>query len=1023
MQWRGVPMSLDIPKSPREWDQLPFLTSTVKKKISDILESSFGSKSELTKKTGMNGIIKQGKEVSLQPRLIIFFGPDSMGIRDIIEVIKERVRSKVWDAEIYNDTNYLDLPTGLRSAIEFGRTRDRRVLVFLGDLDSIQRGISGGTENWQNLIRYVIHAAHDAPKNMTFFWWCSSPEIGKLPDSILADLRNTAECIILSEPENIQMYEEWIRLFLKEDSFVRVKKLNIQKFALKCQGYGYNDIQKVFVDVTRQFLGKQRTVTKECLEDELSRKKKINWDAFQEAAVKLGAPPRPRPLPTRRWDELIGFDKGKIAFQYMWEKIQQGKGDEFNTLLLWGTPGCGKTEFGEIAVDVSGFEPVTITGSELIGQYIGETEARMNQFFDEIESKAEHSSVLVFIDEAEKMMVPLDASHGDATVFDKALVQTLKSRLGGIKDLRNVIFIASMNMPQAFDTAILRRFSWKVFISPPNKKGYAKLWRVYLQKAAEKKGLKVRLNAEDYEKLAELTTRKFLPSKINGAGGMINEIMDCCEKNVITYELCENVIRNKNSAEDQQTIRKYERHRDELPDYLPLSTNSALEKFITQHGSELGITATVEEILDLEEKEKPIPVFKDVVNMQFEKVNIYLICSKLLEDKGWLQGKPPVLLLWGPPGTGKTYLMRAAKNTLSTKLGKKIRFHLINGGEDITVERLVKEFEKAEASAPSILFLDEAEKILSDDIMLNPMRSDVVSRYNTLVQGLEQHEARFLIVLATNKPEKLDPRVISRIFYSLPVSLPSKDVIKKFWRRFLEEYCTGIDWSQVDFSIVADESVGIAPRNIEDACWKLKIQCDALHKKIITTTDIENYLSHFPREYDVEYNNGLQKQPWFSSPVLSRGEIQDYLLKNPEIKNLLNEDSDDPDDQSNYHPLPPDYSITTDNESHESPRPEFDYFTIAVGHYFEVSIKDLPGGGIQFYGEKIKGAIEVKNGDAIHKFDTTFDFFIQPSLPKGTILLPDKFIDKNRRKIHSGKQKIKLIFYPPDEEKNRGDAC
>lgn len=975
----------------------------MRKRISDLFEGSFGPKSKHFWEKKQNKEKNNENDVSLQPRLIFFFGPETMGIRTIFDVIRERIQNKFWDAILYYGGSYIDPISDLAEAIERAGNEESPVLIFLKNLDILSRG-SQDLENWEHIIRHVVYASsQEAKSNVTLIWWCTSPDLKELPNDIIAQLKNASDTIIISEPDDEPVYAHWMKEILKDDTFKKLRRIDTSKLIQQVKGMGYEDIKDIFIDLARESSVKFTDVTMEEIEPHLIRKEKIPWEAFNDAAVKLGAPPRPRPPPTRKWDELIGLDAAKITFHHMFEKVKQGKGAKFNTMLLWGTPGCGKTEFGQIAVDISGFQPVWITGSEFIKEYVGHTERGVNNFFNLIESKAKHSPVIVFIDEAEKTMVSIDEKAPGVHDFDINLVQTFKSRLGGVQSLQNVIFIASMNLPITMDNAMKRRFMYKIFVTPPNKEGFEKLWKDYLQKAAAENDLKVSLEKQDYKKLAELTAGKYLTSSINGEGGLITDIIDCCEGKVITYDLCESVLRNNNPAENQQTIRKFERHRDDIPDKIPITTKPALERFIKQHGKELGITATVEEILHLEEKEPSGRVYKDIVNMEYEKINIFLLCEQLLIG-GWRGEKQPVLLLWGPPGTGKTTLLQATKNVFSTKLGKKISVHLLEGGEDVTADVMEYEFQKAANSAPSILVIDEAEAILPK-FTYNPQRKDTVIRYRTLVQGLEQHESRFLIVLITNKPEELDDSVVNRVFSRIYVPIPPIEVLSQIWKRFLTEICSNLDISQIDTAYLASQSEGVAPRQIQDICVKLRIRCDAIQKKYVTMSDLNFYLETIPRERDLERYEQLRKV-FVDDPIIDRKSYRDVISSNPKLTEILGCDDREPTLEltSFYQP------------SASGPLlPGFEWFFIKSSPYAEISGKDLPRFGVKRPMKKIVGTIQMLlDEDTIYTFKEEFEFFVKPLLPRGVILLPETFIHNHRELLKKDRARIKLIF--PDAE-------
>ena len=117
---------------------------------------------------------------------------------------------------------------------------------------------------------------------------------------------------------------------------------------------------------------------------------------------------------------------------------------------------------------------------------------------------------------------------------------------------------------------------------------------------------------------------------------------------------------------------------------------------------------------------------------------------------------PKVVLLHGPPGTGKTRLAQAVANESDAE------FFTINGPEIMgsaygeSEKRLREVFEEAERSQPAIVFIDEIDSIA-------PKRQNVsgeaekrlVAQLLTLMDGL-QSRSNLVVIAATNRPDAID---------------------------------------------------------------------------------------------------------------------------------------------------------------------------------------------------------------------------------------------------------------------------
>ncbi|KAL3677464.1 hypothetical protein R1sor_027412 [Riccia sorocarpa] len=139
--------------------------------------------------------------------------------------------------------------------------------------------------------------------------------------------------------------------------------------------------------------------------------------------------------------------------------------------------------------------------------------------------------------------------------------------------------------------------------------------------------------------------------------------------------------------------------------------------------------------------------------------------------------KPPKgILLYGPPGSGKTLIARAVANETGAF------FFLINGPEIMSKlageseSNLRKAFEEAEKNAPSIIFIDEIDSIAPKrEKTQGEVERRIVSQLLTLMDGLKSR-AHVIVMGATNRPNSIDPalRRFGRFDREIDIGVPDE---------------------------------------------------------------------------------------------------------------------------------------------------------------------------------------------------------------------------------------------------------
>lgn len=183
--------------------------------------------------------------------------------------------------------------------------------------------------------------------------------------------------------------------------------------------------------------------------------------------------------------------------------------------------------------------------------------------------------------------------------------------------------------------------------------------------------------------------------------------------------------------------------------------------------------------------------FKDVAGMQalkdylLQKV-IFVIKDRETAARYRLKA-PNGMLLYGPPGCGKTYIAEkfADETGFNFMLVKAsdLGSSLVHGSQ----EKIKKLFEQAERNAPIVLCFDEFDAVVPD----RGARGNeyVASEVNEFLSQMNNCSERGIFIVATsNRPDKIDPAILrtGRIDKQVYVPLPDYEARKELFRMYLE---------------------------------------------------------------------------------------------------------------------------------------------------------------------------------------------------------------------------------------------
>ena len=507
-----------------------------------------------------------------------------------------------------------------------------------------------------------------------------------------------------------------------------------------------------------------------------------------------------------KWKEIIGLDhvKKKII-----EKIQipllfpEKKVPPASSIILFGPDGCGKSKIIKVLAEETGARmiPISLRNLESVSAQVLEST----------------TPTIFVVDEIDIIAPPVEQREMFLTTF--RMQDPMITLMGVLNDIKNskkpIVLIGISDNPDLISPMLLKQeyISELIYVNPPDKSNR----KLILKKFLEGKPLSKEIN---FEELAEKT------------------------KNYSIYDLSKLIKETelnwiKKTWKEESEI-QMEDFQEALKEMMPSITSSLINQFEN--------TSRKYGVLEKESKEKLLS-WGDLGGYESVKEQLQNIEGIFKGNQMSYKYKlrpPKGILLFGPPGCGKTYIARILAATTDSNFQYASAPDLLSKWLGESEKNLRDIFTLAKLSAPSILFFDELDGLAFERSRTtdHPYLSTLISTFLTEISDLNEDD-QVLVIGATNRPEDIDPAFLrpGRLDERIAIPPPDENAREKIFEIHLRDLPLEKD---IDLKMLAQKTKGYTGAEIEYICESTQraVAVEAMKTNKFKKIKMEAILNH-----------------------------------------------------------------------------------------------------------------------------------------------------------------------------------
>jgi ATP-dependent metalloprotease FtsH len=446
--------------------------------------------------------------------------------------------------------------------------------------------------------------------------------------------------------------------------------------------------------------------------------------------------------------------------------IAESMGVNFNGILLYGPPGTGKTFIARATAGEFNLNFLSVKVSDMTSSYQAASTQMITKIF---KTAAENTPCLLFFDEFEGVVS--ERSSGGLSTEDVRIVNQLLRSLEEIRSLHGkVIVMAATNNKEKLDEAVVRpgRFDRQIHVPLPDVDARTLIIEHILRDKPVAKNIDATILAHISDGMSSAEIAAAIEKAIFGI--LTTSLADNYTETtspIISQEQLVDAFRNL-YAREKQTV-KWIGWDDIILSDETVDALKKLVKFIEN------------------------PDLTDRMNID----------------------APRGVLLFGPPGTGKTTIARVIANEANASFSSISAADIYSKWLGESEQRIQKLFSEARKHRPSIIFIDEIDAMMRTRGGGGSEHTDKIT--NQILQEIDgiANSAGIFIIGATNAPALIDPALLrgGRLAEKIEIPLPATREREKLFALFLRKAHQASD---VNITALAACTTGFSSADIKE---------------------------------------------------------------------------------------------------------------------------------------------------------------------------------------------------------------